>query len=53
MEARLERLSGLQRLGALEKRLEDLEWQRNADKVAGSRYPASGWHFVLVFVDAL
>ncbi|XP_075871734.1 centrosomal protein of 44 kDa [Nelusetta ayraudi] len=33
VEARLERLSGLQSLGALEKRLEDLEWQRNADKI--------------------
>lgn len=33
-----ERLSRLQRLGVLEKRLEDLEWQRNADKVEQSRY---------------
>lgn len=34
MEARLEdSVSSLQRLSALEKRLEELEWQRNADKV--------------------
>lgn len=34
VEARLEdSVSSLQRLSALEKRLEELEWQRNADKV--------------------
>lgn len=43
VEARLQqRLSGLQRLSALEKRLEDLEWQRNADKVERSRYMKPG-----------
>lgn len=43
MEVRLEeRLSSLQRLSALEKRLEDLEWQRNADKVERSRYLKPG-----------
>lgn len=53
VEARLERFSGLQRLSALERRLEDLEWQRNADRVRERGYPVSSWHFILVFVDAL
>lgn len=55
VEAQLESLSGLHRLGVLEKRLEDLERQRNTDKVDSTRHPQlfNQWFHVYCFRNQL